>query len=140
MVLLFKEKGQENTEVFSDPNIKNIKVSIEGEPLQVYNNYGIRESDVYKEALRFLGDPNNPEGNLEVEEFYGGKFALVIDFRTVPERDVVDTGRKLLGTQAGLLLEITKEATAKDLTVYPYAIADANLYISEEETRLKVAR
>ena len=53
---------------------------------------------------------------------------------------MVDTGRKLVGTQAGLLLEITKEATAKDLIVYPYAIADASLYISEMETRLDVAR
>ena len=126
--------------MFSDPNIKNVKVSIEGEPLQVYNNYVIRESDIYKETLRFFGDPNNPEGNIDIEEFYGGKYALVIDFRTVPEKDVVDTGRKLLGTQAGLLLEITREATAKDLVVYPYAIADANLYISETETRLNVAR
>ena len=140
LVLLFKEKGQENTEVFLDPNIKGVKVSIEGVPLQVYNNYGIRESDIYKEALRFFGDPDHLERNLEVEEFYNNKFAFVVDFRTAPEKDVVDTGRKLLRTQAGLLLEITKETTAKDLIVYPYAIADASLYISEMETRLDVAR
>ena len=140
LVLLFKEKGQENTEVFSDPNIKSVKVSIEGVPLQVYNNYGIRKSDIYKDALRFFGDPEHHERNLEVEEFYNNKFALVVDFRTVPEKDVVDTGRNLMGTQAGLLLEITKEATAKDLVVYPYAIADASLYISETQTTLNVAR
>ena len=56
------------------------------------------------------------------------------------KKDVVDTGRKLVGTQAGLLFEITKEATAKDLVVYPYAIADASLYISSMETKLNVAR
>ena len=140
LVLLFKEAGQENTEVLSDPNIKGVKVSIEGKPLEVYKNYGIRESDIYKEALRFFGDPEHPERNLEVEEFYNNKFALVVDFRTVPEKDVVDTGRKLAGTQAGLLLQITKEATAKDLIVYPYAIADATLYISGTETMLNVAR
>ena len=52
LVLLYKEKGQENTEVFADPKITGAKVSIEGVPVQVYNNYGIRESDVYKEALQ----------------------------------------------------------------------------------------
>ena len=140
LVLLFKEKGQENTGVFADPKITGAKVSIEGVPLQVYNNYGIRESDIYKEAPRFFGSPDYPDANLEVEEFYSGKTAFVIDFRTVPEKDVVDTGRKLVGTQAGLLLEITKEATAKDLVVYPYAIADASLYISSMETKLNVAR
>ena len=139
LVLLFKEAGQENTEVFLDPKIKGVKVSIEGKPLEVYNNYGIRESDVYKEALRFFGDPEHPERNLVVEEFYNNKFALVVDFRTVPEKDVVDTARKLVGTQAGLLLEITKEATAKDLIVYPYAIADATMYISSAETTLSVS-
>ena len=62
----------------------------------------------------------------------------MIDFRAVPEEDVVDTGRTLIGTQAGLLVEIKKKATTKDLIVYPYAIADASLYISEGETKLSV--
>ena len=53
---------------------------------------------------------------------------------------MVDTGRKLLGTQAGLLVEIKKKATKTDLVVFPYAIADASLYISEGETRLSVNR
>ena len=140
LVLLFKEKGKENAEEFADPKITNVKVSMEGVPLQVYNNYGIKESDIYKEALRFFGRPEYPEGNLEVDEFYDGKTALVIDFRTVPEKDVINTGRKLEGTQAGLMLEITKKATASDLIVYPYAIADASFYISSTTTKLDVAR
>ena len=109
-------------------------------PLQVYNNYGIRESDVYKEALRFFGRPDYPEGNLEVEEFYNGKTAFVVDFRTVPEKDVINTGRKLQGTQAGLMLEITKEATTKDLVIYPYAIADASLFISSSNVMLNYSK
>ena len=140
LVLLFKEKGKENTEEFADPKITNVKVSLEGVPLQVYNNFGIKESNIYKEALRFFGRPEYPEGNLDIEEFYNGKTAFVVDFRTVPEKDVINTGRKLEGTEAGLMLEITKEATATDLIVYPYAIADASLYISSETTELDVTR
>ena len=41
LVLLFKEKGKDNTEEFANPNIENAKVSIQGVPYQVYNNYGI---------------------------------------------------------------------------------------------------
>ena len=92
LVLLFKEKGKENMEEFANPNIENAKVSIEGVPFQVFNNHGIRKTDIYKEAVRLFGDQDHPERNVgEVEFHTGGKYAFVIDFRTVPEKDVVDT-------------------------------------------------
>ena len=141
LVLLFKEKRKESTEEFANPNIENAKVSVEGVPFQVFNNYGIRASDIYKEGVQLFGDPKHPEQNVgKVNFLTGGQYAFVIDFRAVPEEDVVDTGRKLIGTQAGLLIEIKKKATTKDLIVYLFAIADASLYISEGETKLSVNR
>ena len=49
-------------------------------------------------------------------KFYTDKFACVIDFRTIDDESVSGSGRKLIGTQAGILLEIEKEVTTTDLS------------------------
>ena len=51
--------------------------------------------------------------------------ACVIDFRTVDDDTVCGSGRKLVGTQAGILLEIEKEATTTDVSCHVFVIADS---------------
>ena len=123
IVILFKEKGEEgNSEHFSNPIIEKVKINLEGDSGQVFST-GMRKSDLHKEAVRFYG--NNEESDVDLVSFLKDNYALVIDFRTVNEKNVVDSGRKLIGTQVGLLLEITKKATAKDLTAHIFCVADA---------------
>ena len=57
-------------------------------------------------------------------KFYTDKFACVIDFRTVDDENVSGSGRKLVETQAGILMEIEKETTTTDLSCHVFVIAD----------------
>ena len=62
-------------------------------------------------------------------KYYADKFACVIDFRTVDDDTVSGSGRHLVGTQAGILMEIEKEATTSDLNCHVLVIADAMIDI-----------
>ena len=46
------------------------------------------------------------------------------------DNTVSGSGRKLIGTQAGILLEIEKEATTSDLSCHVFVIADGTIDIS----------
>ena len=61
---------------------------------------------------------------------YTNKFACVIDFRTLNDNTISGSGRKLIGTQAGILMEIEKEATTTDLSCHVFVIADGAIDIS----------
>ena len=140
IVVLFKEKGKVgDSESFENPKITKVDVNVEGDAIQVYSK-GMRKSDIYKEAVRFFGDTKHPENNVGEIDFLKSKYALVIDFRTVNEKDVVDTGQKLVSTQAGVLLEIQKEETAKDLEAHIFAVADTKASIKGRDVNLTLSR
>ena len=65
---------------------------------------GLIKSDIYDEARRFIASRNQEE-NLNKIDFLKNKYSLVIDFRTVDQEDVVNSGRKLMGTEAGGFLK-----------------------------------
>ena len=83
---------------------------------------------------------NQPENSISEVEFFKSKHTFVLDFRTVPEVDVVYTGRHLLGTQSGLLVEIKKTATTKDLKAYIFCVADATAYITNGHAEVTMAK
>ena len=62
--------------------------------------------------------------NLSTQEFYKDKYAIVIDLKTVDDETVVGSGRRLVGTQSGVLLEIEKLATIVDLMCHVFVISD----------------
>ena len=66
-------------------------------------------------------------------KFYTDKFACVIDLRTVNDENVYGNGRRLIGTQAGVLLEIEKEATTSDLSCHVFVIADGVINVVENK-------
>ena len=127
VVLLFTKKDAEDSEEFVFPNLTRVDVAIEGNPNDIYSQ-GLAKRDMYREAVRFFS-------NIECEKYLGtnciprrkyytDKFACVIDFRTVDDNTVSGSGRKLVGTQAGILLQIGKEKTTTDLTCHVFIIAD----------------
>ena len=54
----------------------------------------------------------------------------MIDLRTVDDENTVHSGRKLVGTQSGVLLEIEKSATSVDLTCHVFVVSDGLITIS----------
>ena len=91
---------------------------MEGNPNDLYSE-GLAKRDMYDEARRFFGS-----SYVSRRKFYTDKFACVIDFRTVDNENVSGSGRKLIGTQAGILLEIEKETTA---TPWAYDVVSTSI-------------
>ena len=66
-------------------------------------------------------------------KFCTNKFACVIEFQTVDDENISGSGRKLIGTQAGILLKIEKETTATDLSCHVFVVADGIINIVENK-------
>ena len=110
------------------PNLTKVNVTVKGNPNDIYSA-GLAKRDMYREAVWFFGsstcDKYLGSKCVSRRKYYTGKFACVIDFRTVDDDTVSGSGRKLVGTQAGILMEIEKETTSTDLPCHVFVIADA---------------
>ena len=58
--------------------------------------------------------------NSSTQEFYKNKYAIVNDLRTVDDETIVGSGRRLVGTQSGVLLEVEKLETSFDLMCHVF--------------------
>ena len=133
IVLLFTEDDANDSEHFPFPNLTLVDVTVEG-TRNGYRQRGLAKRDMYTEAVRFFNDDNCKKylgsNTISKRVYYTNKFACVIDFRTVDDDTVSGSGRKLVGTQAGVFLEISKEATTSDLTCHVFVVADGAIDIS----------
>ena len=132
VVLLFTKKDAGDSEEFVFPELKRVNVTVQGNPNDIYSEV-LAKRDMYREAVRFFGSSTYAKylGSKCVSrrKFYTDKFACVIDFRTVDDENVSGSGRKLIGTQAGILLEIEKEVTTTDLSSHVFVVADGIINI-----------
>ena len=126
VVLLFTKKDAGDSEEFVFPNLTRIDVTVEGNPKDIYSN-GLAKRDMYREAVRFFSK-TECEKYLGRRKYYTDKFACVIDFRTVDDDAVSGSGRKLVGTKAGILMEIEKETTT-DVSCHIFVVADGVINI-----------
>ena len=76
---------------------------------------------------------------MKITEFYKDKYALWIDLRTTSAKNVFKDGKTLMQTQSGVLLEIKRTATTKDLTCHIFVLSDAILKFSNGDfTKLDI--
>ena len=133
IVLLCMRKTTTDSEEFYNAEVEKVKVTIEGNPNSVYSQ-GLVRSEVYDEARRFFGTTTDASNdNLSKLEFLKNKYAIVIDLRTVDDENTVHSGRKLIGTQSGVLLEIEKSATSVDLLCHVFVVADGHIVILKQK-------
>ena len=132
VVLLFTKKDAGDSEEFVFPNLTRVNVTVEGNPNDIYSE-GLPQRDMYREAVRFFTNTECEKylgtNSVSRRKYYTDKFACVIDFRTVDDDTVSGSGRKLVGTQAGILLEIEKETTTADVSCHVFVIADSLINI-----------
>ena len=124
IVLLFTKKtGRVGSEEYVYPNIEKVKVTIEGNPNMVYSQ-GIPKNRLYGEAKRLFNQVEDYDMFITVQSFYKNRFALVIDLRSIEDNMKHATGKRIVNTQSGVLLEITKLATTVDATCRIYVLSD----------------
>ena len=115
IVLTFtKETGRAGSEDYLYHNIEEVKVAIEGNPNIVYSQ-GINKNRFYSEVKRVLNKVEDYDRFMSFQSFYKDLFALVIDLRSIEDNMKHATGKKIVNTQSGFLLEISKLATTVDV-------------------------
>ena len=128
IVMLFTKKVPLGSEEFIYPNVESMKITIEGVPNSIYSQ-GIPMSRFYEEACRLFGTHGKNERALTSREFYKNQFALVVDIRTLNDSNVTGTGRKLVNTQSGILLEIKKRGTTANVMCEMFVLSDGLLNV-----------
>ncbi len=121
IIILFKYADTVNSEEYIFPNITKVDVTIDGRPNAVYSN-GISADDLYREAKRVFHVDNS---DMTEAKFYDGRFALVIDLRSMEDNDVVSAGQNVSDTKSGVQLIITRKPTQKDVKGEIFATSDA---------------
>ncbi|CAB3993124.1 Hypothetical predicted protein [Paramuricea clavata] len=114
IVLLFTNQVRTDSEEYLYLNIDKVKLTIEGVPNSVFSQR-LPKSQFFEEAKRFfcpMCEKSMADEFMSVVRFYGNGFALVIDLRSTQD-DTTGDGKKIVNTQSGVLLEITKRATFK---------------------------
>ena len=131
ILMLFQEKDETDPEKFANPNITNVKITIEGVPNMIYSQ-GLPRKRIFEEAQRlFEYDMKDPQ--MKITDFYDDKYALWIDLRSTSSKNSTGDGKRLVQTQSGVLLEIKRTATTKDLTCHIFILSDAILNIKNGE-------
>ena len=66
--------------------------------------------------------------NLSVFDFFKDSFSVVIDLRSNEDNMVYKSGKTVMNTQSGILLELTMSAaTTKDHTIYVFVASDGQV-------------
>ena len=123
IVFLFTQEPRTDSELYINPNIEEVKITIEGKPNLVYSQ-GIPKNRFYEEACRFFSMVGDHESEMSPQTFHKDKFALVIDLRSIEDRSKHETGKRIVSTQSGVLLEITKLVTTANVTCRTYVVSD----------------
>ena len=131
VILLFTKAGAKDSENYPFPNITKVSVTVEGNPNDIYS---LMQRKIYDEARRYFGT-KDVKDNVSCREYYTNKFAMVIDFRTVDDDTVVVSGRRLMGTQSGILLEIEKDVITENLNCHIMVVADGLVNNVDKQTQ-----
>ena len=110
IVFLFCEpyvEGARDSERFFNPNITDVKVSINGIPNKV-NSQGMEPREQWEEVLQHFAATNGGNrDNMDATKFYtGDKFGLFIDLRSMREGKMHGSGLELDNSKGGVDLKI----------------------------------
>ena len=134
-----------NTEAFYNPQITQVKVTIEGIPNQLYSQ-GMRAYQMWDEAKKYFaaspGSKRHPDvgtvakdlalADVYLGEFLTSKYSLWLDLRTSDDDNLHGSGRRIENASEGITIQITKKAEATGaLNIYLFVVMDAQLNIED---------
>ena len=134
IVLLFTNKVRTDSEQYLYPNLEKVRLTIEGVSNSVFSQ-GLRKSRFFEEEKRFfcpMCEKSMADEFMSIDKFYKDGFALVIDLRSTQD-DTTGGGKKIVNTQSGVLLEITKKATTADVQCNIFIVSDALLNFANRD-------
>ena len=133
LLLLFTETytaGTRDSEKFIFPDIKRVKVTINGTPNMLYHE-GIRVNEVWREAARFFMKENHKPQYMNIKKFYtDNKFGFLIELRSMASQEMHGSGTRIVNSSDGIQLAIERKASGSgNIDCYVYVISDAQINI-----------
>ena len=114
---------------------------MEGKPNQLHAQ-GMRSFEQYDEICKYFTEAKQRDNDvneiqkhlqlydLSLREYLVNKYALWLDFRTIDENELHETGRRIENASEDITLQIKKKAESTGaLNAYTYLIMDAQLNI-----------
>ena len=132
-----------DTEVFFNPKITKVEVTVEGVPNELYaQNMEYRHQ--YDEIVKHFAEGRLKEAgaiqkdpmlhNVNIASYYTDKYAIWLDFRIIDDNLLHGSWRRLENTSEGIRLQITKNAgSAGKFSGYLYLFQDAQINISDAQ-------
>lgn len=125
LLLLFHEDyvaGTRDSEKTFNPDIKDVKVPINGVPNKIYNKR-MKPRYMFEEVFTRFGKVNS---SMNVTKFFGDKFALFVDLRSKKYNSLHGSGKILVNTEDGAPLEINRRATGSGkVNCHIFILSDA---------------
>ncbi|XP_057311106.1 uncharacterized protein LOC130648967 [Hydractinia symbiolongicarpus] len=131
VLLLFVDPGKVKAysganEVFYNPKIEKISITVEGEPNELYT-HAMLPKDHLEQIVNLFGSHDSKV----IGQFFTERYALFVDFRASPDHSLHGSGRPLQRVSDGITLHMTKKAdgTTGDIKCYVFLLQDAQLNI-----------
>ena len=129
--------GAREAEKFENPDISNIKVTIEGINNKLYPE-GMRMLDQWEEAKKHFMSEDIKKShacNVTIDKYYGDAdhFGLWVDLRTTEDNTLHGSGRALQNTKDGIQLAITKSGTTGPFKMHVFIVSDAQLNVQHSQ-------
>ena len=125
-----KGDGKRDSELFSNPKIENLKITIEGISNQIFAQ-NMRMLDQFPECTKYFLTEKMKDitvSNVGVEKYYArNNFGLWIDLRTTEDNSLHGSGRKLQNTKDGIQVSFNKDN--KEYSMHVFVVSDAQLNI-----------
>ena len=133
ILLLFTEPyaaGARDSEKYVFPDLKKVKVTINGSPSMLYNE-GIVATDLWREARRFFVREKNKTEHMNLKLFLAGdRFGILVDLRSMADRSMHGSGTRLVNTTDGVQLELERKASVSgNINSQVFVISDAQFNI-----------
>ena len=137
LLLLFVEPytgGTRDSEKFVFPDLKKVKVTINGSPNMLYNN-GIEIQDIWEEVGRFCMKEKDKPQHMTMQKFYTeNKFGLLIDLRSMASQKMHGSGTRLVNITDGVQLEIDRDLKGSGtVNCHIFIISDAMFNILNKQ-------
>lgn len=129
ILILFTDEanaGAKDTEKYVFPNITEVEIAIKGKPLMIFN-HKMKPWDLWTEAERFFikGEEHTRNFMTSTKFFAEDKFGLLIDLRTMRNKNIHGSGTRIENDQEAVKLQITRTKTGSGVQNYfVYALSD----------------
>ena len=126
--------GARDSENYFNPDITNVKVTVNGVPNRVYSD-GISDKDMWNELTRHFNPHSGGLPNMTLTKYLtDNKFGLWIDLRSMDDTTMHGNGQRLVNAQDGVQLEIERKASGSGITnCHIFTVSDSQMNIMGQQ-------